>query len=141
MGFLKALKRCFRLSDFPLEQKTQMEREGLLFLAEGVRVTAVYQRFKAQGKRFRNKRETAWGSLAVSRKRITGFCFRKRVIHLPLDSDEVKSVKFSLVDGKVLIIDVDPSLFDPRRSGRIQVRYHTERAPEAYGIIRKLTGS
>lgn len=134
------IKGLFRLSDLPAEAKRLMEEEGLLFIAEGVRITVAYHRFKAPGKYFRNKRETGWGSFAVSQKRIVGYVFRKRAIHIPIDRDEIRAVKFSCIDRKVLVMDFDPSVSDSRWSGRLEIRYHTERAPEAYGIIRDLIG-
>ncbi len=133
------IKSFFKLSDLPPKAKKLMEDEGLLFLAEGVRITVHYKLFKAPGKYFRNKRETSWGSLAVSRKRIVGYVGKRRAVHLPLDREEVKSAKFSLVDGRVFVIEMDPSISDPRRSGSIQIRYHMQRAPEAYRLIMDLT--
>lgn len=134
------IKNFFKLSDIPLTVRKTLEDEGLLFLAEGVRVTVHYKIFKAPGKYFRNKRETSWGSLAVSDKRIVGYVLKRRAIHLPFNREEVKSVKFSLVDGRVFVVEMDPSISDPRRSGSIQIRYHTDRAPEVYRLIMDLTG-
>jgi len=122
----------------PVKAKTLLQDEGLLFLAEGVRITVYYKLFKAPGKYFRNKRETAWGSLGVSQKRIIGYVMRRRAVHLPLDREEVKSIKLSLVDNKVFVIEMDPSVSDPRRSGSIEIRYHTSRAPEVYRLIKEL---
>ena len=133
------IKSFFKLSDLPSRARKLVENEGLLFLAEGVRITVHYKVFKAPGKYFRNKRETSWGSLAVSEKRIVGYALKRRVIHLPLDREEFKSAKFSLVDGRVFVIEMDPSISDPRRSGSIQIRYHMQRAPEAYRLIMDLT--
>ncbi len=127
-----------RPSDLPPEAKQILEKEGELFSVQRSRVTVAYHKFRAPGKRFSGKRETAWGSLAVTRDRILGYVFRKRVIHLPFHREEVKAVKFSAINGKVFIIDADSGMFDTRRSGRIELRYHTDRADEVYGIVRGL---
>ena len=142
MSFLpEKIREFFRLSDIPSRVREILEQEGILFLAEGIRVSAFYRRFKAPGKSFRNKRETSWGALGISRKRIIGYALRRRIIHLPLDSPQIGQVKFSLVEGKVLVIDADPSISDPRRSGSMEIRFHTGKAEEAYRLIMDLTGS
>jgi hypothetical protein len=130
----------FGLARLPRKAAEVLEGEGLLFLQEGVRITVVYHLFKAPGRYFRNKRETAWGSLGISRVRMVGYAFRKKVLHIPFGSTESEAVKFSLFDHRVLVIDVDPSAAQPGREGRIEVRYHTPRAPEAYALLRDLTG-
>lgn len=127
-----------RPSDLPAEAQKVLEKEGDLFSVQRTRVTVAYHNFRAPGRRASGKRETAWGSLAVTRNRILGYVFRKRVMHLPFDREEVKAVKFSSVNGKVFVIDTDAGMFDSRRSGRIELRYHTARADEVYGIVRGL---
>ena len=130
----------FGLAGLPRRAAEVLESEGLLFLEEGVRITVVYHLFKASGRYFRNKRETGWGSLGISRSRMVGYAFRKKLLHIPFEGPESQAVKFSLVDRRVLVMAVDPSVADPGREGRIEERYHTRRAPEAYGLIRELTG-
>lgn len=142
MSFLpQGMKDFFRLSDLPSKARGILEQEGLLFLAEGVRITVHYKRYKAPGRSFRNKRETSWGSLAISPERIVGYALRRRVIHLPFNGNLSKQAVFSLFEGKVLVIDVDPSIADPRREGSVQIRYHTHRAAEAYRLIKDLMGN
>ncbi len=133
------LKSFFKPSDLPLKARSFMENEGLLFSAERVRITVVYNRFKAKGRNIRHKREVVWGSLAISDKRIVGYVFRKRIIHLPFDAPQVNSVKFSCVNGKVLTVAFDPSIFNPGQSGDMEFRFHFEGAQEAYGLIRDLS--
>ncbi|MCK5132144.1 MAG: hypothetical protein KAR40_08355 [Candidatus Sabulitectum sp.] len=125
----------FKPFDLPFKTRAFMENEGLLFAAERVRVTVVYHRLEAPGRSIRSKRESLWGSLAVSNKRLVGYAFRKRIIHLPFDPKEAGSVKFSCVNGKVLIMAFDPSVFNPKQSGRMEIRYHFDGVGEAYGII------
>jgi len=129
----------FKPFDLPLSAREILQQEGLLFLAERVRLTVVYHRYKAAGRNFRNKKETTWGAVGISRKRIVGYTFGKRVIHLPFYSDQISAVKFSCVDEKALVISVEPGLIDPERSGRMELRFHTPEALEAYNIIRDLT--
>ncbi len=130
----------FRPTALPAKTRNFMENEGLLFVAEKVRITIVYHRLKAPGRSFHNKRETARGSLAISNKRIAGYAFRKRIIHLPLRGQQVKSVKFSCVNGKVLVMAFDPAVFNPKQSGSMEIRYHFDGAREAYGIIIDMIG-
>lgn len=132
------LGNFFRLSDLPLNARSALEKEGLLFVAEKVRISVVYHRLKAPGRSFRNKRETTWGSLAISNKRIVGFALRKKIIHLPFKGCEAEKVKFFYVHGKVLVIAFDPGVFNPKQSGSMEIRYHFYGAQEAYGLIRDL---
>lgn len=136
--FKQKLASFFRVSDLPTEARAYMEGEGLLFAAEKLRITVVYHRLKAPGRNFRHKRETAWGSLAISEKRMVGYAFRKKIIHLPFDEPQAKSIKFSCVNGKVLVMAFDPAVFNPKHSGSMEIRFHFDRAQEAYGIIKDL---
>ncbi len=119
----------------PAKTRSYLEEESLLFVAEKVRITIVYFRLKAPGRSFRNKREVVWGSLGVSNKRIVGYAFRKKIIHLPFEEKNIKSINFSVVDNKVLVIAFDPSIFNPKQSGSMEIRYHFEEARMAYNII------
>ena len=117
-----------------------MENEGLVLAAERLRITVAYHRLKAPGRNFRHKRETVWGSLAISEKRMVGYAFKKRIIHLPFDEPQAKSIIFSCVNSKVLVMAFDPAVFNPKQSGSMEIRYHFSRALEAYKIIMDLTG-
>lgn len=132
------LTNIFKPSDLPVETKTFMENEGLLFKAEKVRITVVYHKLRAPGRNFSNKRQTVWGSIAISNKRLVGYAFRKRIIHLPFSEQKAGSVKFSCVNGKVLVMAFDPAVFNPGHTGSMEIRYHMDSAGEAYGIIRDL---
>ncbi|MCD4708854.1 MAG: hypothetical protein K8S62_14060 [Candidatus Sabulitectum sp.] len=139
MGTLKQkIADFFRPTDLPAKTRIFMEGEGLLFAAERVRITIVYHRLRAPGRSFHNKRETVWGSLAISNKRLVGYAFKKKIIHLPFDHRKTGSVKFSCVNGKVLVAAFDPVVFNPKQSGSMEIRYHFNGAEEAYGIIRDL---
>jgi len=109
-----------------------------LFSAERLRITVFYRRFKAPGRYFVNKSKTGFGSLAISRKRFSGYAFRKRIMNIPFDIAESKGVKFSCINGKVLVAAFDASAFNIDHSGQMEIRYHFDGALEAYGIIRDL---
>ncbi len=127
--------KLFRIAFLPESAKKEIESEGEVFIVERVRVTVIFHRFKSQGRSFDDKRETGWGSLALSEKRLIGFIFRKKVIDLPLKNLKAETVKFSSFDGKVFCINADASAFGSERSGRIEVRYHTDRADELYSAV------
>ena len=136
--FKQKLAGLLRPFDLPVKTRTFMENEGLLFAAEKVRITVVYHRLRSKGRNIRYKRETVWGSLAISNKRLVGYAFKKRIIHLPFDQEKAHSVNFSCVNGKVLVMAFDPAVFNPESSGSMEFRYHFDGALEAYGIIRDL---
>jgi len=136
----KKLAAFFRPSVLPAKTRVLMENEGLVFAEEKVRITVAYHRLKAPGRNIRHKRETVWGSLAISKERLVGYAFKKRIIHLPFRSEETRCVKFSCVNQKVLVIAFDPAVFNPKQSGSMEIRYHFSRALEAYEIIKDLIG-
>lgn len=138
--FRQKFAAFLRPSALPAKTRVFMENEGLVFAEEKVRITVVYHRLKAPGRNNRHKRETVWGSLAISKERLVGYAFKKRIIHLPFHSREASCVKFSCVNQKVLIIAFDPALFNPKQSGSMEIRYHFSRALEAYKIIMDLIG-
>lgn len=132
----RKLAQWFIPSDLPTKTRLFIQNEGLLFSVERVRITVVYHRFKAPGRNIRHKQEILQGSLAISNKRLVGYAFRKRVIHISFESAEADKLKFSCVNGKVLVIVFDPALFNPQHSGSMEIRYHFADADQAYRIIR-----
>ncbi len=131
----------FKPSDFPEKARVFLENEGLLFVTERKRVTVVYRNFKSPRRRCNYKKEIIWGSLGISQKRVVGYGFRKRIIHLPFDEDKAKNVKFSCFNNKVLVIAFDPSLFSENTSGSMEIRYHFDEALDAYNIINQQLSS
>lgn len=123
-------------SELPKDASAVLDAEGLLFCQTGIRLTVFHRRYRAPGRIFVNRKRTGWGSLAVSKKRVLGYAGRRNVLNLPFDAPGAASVKLSCVNDKVLVMAFDPGVFNPDASGDIELRFHTDRAAEAFSLLR-----
>jgi hypothetical protein len=85
------------------------------------------------------------GALAVTDSRIVAYAFRKCQVHAAFYDDRTKQIEFSVVnDGNgsssnpkpVMSIRLDASLFHPKWSGTIEIRFRTNNADQICKRVR-----
>ena len=136
----RILIRIFNPGRVPDEEFKRLEVEGILFLAEKVRINVIYKNFKAPGRWYWRKCAGAIGCFVVSGERIMAFTFFRCIIHIPFDSPEFKEVDFKVLKGKYLSVSFDPAVFNPKQSGRIEFRFYLRDITQAAEVLKAKGG-
>ena len=76
------------------------------------------------------------GCLAVSNERIVGYRGGARLINLPWTDGRAAQVQFSILNSSILVVKVDPKLFNPTWSGRVE--YHFDLGNHAHQWLNRI---
>jgi hypothetical protein len=112
------------------------EYEGYLVLAEGLRGSILYRNYRAPGQYSSFKIEAVRGAVAVTPRRLVVSINGHKHVDVPHDHPLRGAVDASVDDKGRLAIGYDPSKFDPRRTGEVTIRFHTEAADRILSALR-----
>jgi hypothetical protein len=120
------LRKLLRIGALPEEMRTEIDAEGVLFLAEYVPVTCRFSG-KIPGRRAKGRVSSYVGALALTNHRVLGTLstvpkLAGRTIDQRWTAPQSGAVKSELSDSGVLL-DVDINAVDPRFSGSLSLRY------------------
>jgi len=124
------LYRLFKIGRIPSRLRAALESEGFVVVDEGIPGAVLTRDFKAPGKRFRRRRAGFTGFLALTRKRMVGYAYGRRLLHVPFDSPRLRDLDVKLIGPDRLEIAFEASDFQDRMSGRVRLRFTTPRAGE-----------
>ncbi len=125
MSWWKRLfKRLAKPGMMPEAIRKELEADGIKFFWESITVTVVFRNFRAPGRRHGYKTTWARGSLGISKRYIAGFVFSRPIVHIPFSEPAFKSLTFEAKMGKYLSISFDTSIFNPKHSGQMELRFH-----------------
>jgi hypothetical protein len=120
------LRRLLRIGKLPDEIRAELEREGIIHLAEYVPVT---RRFSGRipGKRSSGNIASYVGSLVLTNQRVLGTLssvpkLAGRTIDQRWDEQQEGTVKAELSESG-LLLDVDINAVDPRCTGQLSLHY------------------
>ncbi len=131
------LYRWFGLGKFPEDVCTALQGENIRILDEGIRVVVYYHKYKGHGKYFLHRKTGFSGSIALTSNRLIAFAFSKRLVNVQLEQEEFDELDIQLDDQKNrLTMKFDVSVFDPKATGMIELRFYTEKADDIYQIIK-----
>jgi hypothetical protein len=133
------LRRVFLGSGLlPDDLRTSLLAEGVVLLEEGLPGTVTYINYRAPG-RFSSWRRVAFsGAVAITGQRFAVFASRGgKPIDVPLADGRRSAVKVSADGPDKVLFSVDPSAFDPQKSGTVEVRLRTARAPEVVALLNR----
>lgn len=119
------LYRLFGIGKLPAERKAEFEREGVLFLDEGIRGTVTYKNFRGGGRITNWKRQWFAAAIVLTGKRLVAFRLRRPIIDVALDDPRLKQIEFSIDEPETLAVCFDAGLFQPEWQGRIEYRFRT----------------
>ena len=123
------LRKLLRVGGLPAELRTQVDAEGIIYLAEYLPVT---RRFSGSvpGKKAKTNISSYVGSLAISSQRVLGTLssvpkLAGRTIDQRWDATQDGPVKADISDTGVHI-EVDIGEVDPKFDGHLSLNYKTE---------------
>jgi hypothetical protein len=124
----------FKLGAIPASIWSAMKEETILLFDEGCKATVTYHQFRTKGKYFSHKSNVFLGFIILTKKRLLGYAFKKRIINFDSNFQdyEMKVEK----ENRILFRFQAESII-PNSSGTIEIRYHTPKAEGFYKAIRK----
>ena len=129
------LYRLFKAGSIPAEARRLLESEGLVVADEGMPGWFITNDVKGPHRRYKKRAEKFVGSLAISRKRVLCYTFRKRQINIASDDPRLGQLHVEVPEPDVLVITFESSDFRPGWQGEIKFKFKTERAREFFDAL------
>ncbi|HMN99610.1 MAG TPA: hypothetical protein PKD59_09360 [Miltoncostaeaceae bacterium] len=123
----------------PDDLRAQLVAEGLDQEEEGLPGTITYRHFRAPHRRSRWRRQWIRAALAISDRRLVVAVRGRPFVDVAWDDPRLDAMEMSVEDDRLLIA-FDPALFDPRRSGRVELRLRSVHPRLALEQIRARAG-
>jgi hypothetical protein len=120
--------RLFRFGSLPARRRVEYEREGVVLVAEGVRITITYRNYRAPGKRFVWRRTAGSGSAVLTRKRLVVYSYRWPILNVELDDPQFGLLAILSPAPNTLQIEFEAGTFDPKRSGSVAIEIRSSLA-------------
>jgi hypothetical protein len=124
-----------RLTD---DLRASLNAEGVVLLDEGLPGTVTYINYRAPHHRSNWRKVAFTGAIAITGQRFVVAASRGgKHIDVPLTDERRKAVTVSADGADKVLFSVDPSAFDPQKSGTVEVRLRTSRAPEVVALLNR----
>jgi hypothetical protein len=124
-----------RLKD---DLRASLDAEGVVLLEEGLPGTVTYINYRAPMQYSSWRKVAITGAVAITGQRFVVAASRGgNHIDVPLTDQRRDAVKVSADGPDKVLFSVDPSAFDPRKSGTVEVRLRTPRAPEVVALLNR----
>ena len=120
----------------PADLRAQLTAEGLDQEEEGIRGTVTYRHHRAPRRRSNWRRQWIRAALAITDRRLLVAIRGRPFVDVPWDDPRLEQMEMSVGDDDRLLIAFDASLFDERRSGRVELRLRTAHPRMALEQIR-----
>lgn len=124
-----------KLSGFPGKVKKHLESEGIVIIEEGVTGEFIADRVKGSGKSYLRTRKGFSGSLAVTRRRVVFYAFRKPQISLAFDDPRIARLSVGIRETDAFSISFESSDFREGWSGRVEFLFRTGKAREFHDAL------
>ena len=115
----------------PDDLRAALSAEGIVLIEEGLPGSVTYRNYRAPG-RYSNWRKVAFsGAIAITTRRLVVAAARGgKQVDVPLVPDSRRAVQVSSDKPDTVLFTIDPHVFDPQKSGTIEIRLRTPRAAE-----------
>jgi hypothetical protein len=123
---LQRLTAGLHLGQLPGTVRAQLESEGrILYLAEGIRETAIFRNYRAPGIYSWRRRIGFIGYFALSERRLVARAkqYHQTDVNVAYDDPRFKAMTFT-VRPRYLALVFDASAQGPQAAGEIEVRLH-----------------
>jgi hypothetical protein len=120
---------------FSPEQRAQLDAEGAEILEDGLRGTVTWRDYRAPHRYSSFRKKGVYVAIALTARRLLVQRTGGKEIDVPFEHPGFAAIEASLDEPDRLCIAFDPGAFDPRASGRIELRLST---PQAGRILERL---
>ncbi|MCG8642412.1 MAG: hypothetical protein MI862_21985 [Desulfobacterales bacterium] len=129
------LYRLFKLGAIPKTFQPVLEQEGIVVSDEGMSGWFICKDVKGPGKRYRHRSERFSGWLAVTRKRVLCYSYRKRQINISVDDPKIACLHITIPSDGTLSISFESSAFRGGWEGIVEFKFKTEKAKRFYHAL------
>lgn len=129
------LYRLFRVGSIPREIMPILEKEEIVVVDQGMRGRYITKRLKAPGKRALLREEGFIGSLAVTKKRLLCYTYKKRQINIDVRDPKMTHFYVNIPRKNEFALSFESSSFQEDRQGVIEFLYRTEKANKFYEVF------
>ena len=119
----------------PDDLRAELAREDLVVLEEGLMGSITLRHYRAPGKRSSWKKQAVSGAIAVTAHRLVVWAGGAKNIDIPRTDPSRTAITITTDRPDRICFAYDAARFDPSRSGQVEVRFRTTRAPQ---ILRAL---
>jgi hypothetical protein len=120
---------------FSPEQRAELEAEGAEIIEDGLKGSITWRDYRAPGRYSSWRKKGVYVAIALTPRRLLVQRTGGKEIDVPFDHPGFAAIEPSLDEPDRLCLAFDPAAFDPRASGRIEVRLST---PQAGRIVERL---
>ncbi len=124
------LHRLFGFGKLPKRCRTEIEREGIVLLDEGLSVRVTHRKFRVPRTYYGRKIMWLIGSIVLTNKRFA--CYRGGILppvfEGPVDHDSFKAFSFDIDKKSRLKVLIDAPAFQEGSRGSIDCRFPTDNA-------------
>jgi hypothetical protein len=120
---------------FSPEQRAELEAEGAEIIEDGLKGSITWRDYRAPGRYSSWRKKGVYVAIALTPRRLLVQRTGGKEIDVPFDHPGFAAIESSLDEPDRLCLAFDPAAFDPRASGRIEVRLST---PQAGRILERL---
>jgi len=122
--------RLLRIGHVPRKVLPTLESEGIRILDEGIRVRLELRRYVAPGRRFGYRHQVLSGSIVLTQERIAAYVWWGTLFNVSLVDPRLSTLSVSTPTPDLLKLGFDVGDFQQGRSGRVECRFHTDRAED-----------
>ncbi len=140
MGLLTALLGDGRLPD---DLRAQLSAENLVLIDEELSGSITYRGFRGPGRRSSLEKTAINGAIAISSLRVVVWIGRGKPMdkgkHLdvPFADDRVHGLEVVAESPEKVCIAYDPELFNPQKSGRVELRFKTPKTADIVTLMNR----
>ena len=135
------LCRLFRLGRIPGKLRALLASEGIVVADEGITGCYIARDLKAPGKGYRFRREGFCGFLAITRKRIVAYSFKRRQINIASDDPKLPLLHARLAGPREIALSFESSAFHDDWHGVVELRFASDRARQFVDTLTALGAS
>jgi hypothetical protein len=133
------LRRVFLGSGrLPDDLRTSLAAEGVVLLEEGLSGSITYKNYRSPRFVATWRKVAFTGAIAITGQRFVVAASRGgKPVDVPLTHELRKAVTVRTDGPDRVLFSVDPSAFDAQKSGTVEVRLRTPRAPEVAALLNR----